>query len=94
MALLACKVTPRSGKDEVAGLLSNDDGTVEVAVRVTAPPDKGKANKAVCKLLAKELDVAKSGVAVKRGDTSHHKQLEIDCDQVRLDEWMAGLKRL
>lgn len=95
MATVACKVTPRSGKDEVAGLLVSDDGSREVAIRVTAPPDKGKANKAVCKLLAKELSVPKSSVEVARGDISHHKLIEVAAmDQAALDAWAQGLKRL
>ena len=94
MAHLACKVTPRSGKDQVMGVQVASDGSREVALRVTAPPDKGKANKAVCKLIASELGVPKSGVEVKRGDTSHHKILQIACDQGVVDAWMQSLEVL
>ena len=94
MAQLACKVTPRSGKDQVMGVQVASDGSREVALRVTAPPDKGKANKAVCKLIAFELGVPKSGVEVKRGDTSHHKILQIACDQGVVDAWMQSLEVL
>ncbi|MDD6650602.1 MAG: DUF167 domain-containing protein [Eggerthellales bacterium] len=94
MAQLACKVTPRSGKDQVMGVQVASDGSREVALRVTAPPDKGKANKAVCKLIASELGVPKSGVEVKRGDTSHHKILQIACDQGVVDAWMQSLEVL
>ena len=93
-ATLACKVTPKSGKDQVTGRLTNDDGSVEVCVRVTAPPDKGKANKAVVKLLAKELGGPKSGVQVARGETSHHKLLLLDCDQEHVDRWLSRLPSL
>ncbi|MDO4502474.1 MAG: DUF167 domain-containing protein [Coriobacteriia bacterium] len=93
-ATLACKVTPKSGKDQVTGRLINDDGSTEVCVRVTAPPDKGKANKAVIKLLSKELGVPKSSVDVVRGDTSHHKLLSFDCDQQHVDDWVAALPQL
>ena len=89
-ATLAVKVTPKSGKDQVTGT-QETDGNLEVCVRVTAPPDKGKANAAVCKLIAKALGLPKSAVAVKRGDTSHHKLLEIDCAQDTVDAWTAGL---
>ena len=94
MAQLACKVTPRSGKDQVMGVQVASDGSREVALRVTAPPDKGKANKAVCKLIASELGVPQSGVEVKRGDTSHHKILQIACDQGVVDAWMQSLEVL
>ena len=94
MAQLACKVTPRSGKDQVMGVQVASDGSREVALRVTAPPDKGKANKAVVKLLAKELGVPKSGVQVARGETSHHKLLLLDCDQEHVDRWLSRLPSL
>lgn len=92
-ASLAVKVTPKSGKDQVTGV-QQIEGALEVCVRVTAPPDKGKANAAVCKLLSKTLGVPKSAVEVKRGDTSHHKLLEIDCDQALVDAWVEGLPRI
>ena len=76
------------------GVQVASDGSREVALRVTAPPDKGKANKAVCKLIASELGVPKSGVEVKRGDTSHHKILQIACDQGVVDAWMQSLEVL
>ena len=46
-------------------------------LRVTAPPEDGKANAAVCKLLAKTLGVSKSAVSVTRGETSRHRTLEV-----------------
>ena len=93
-ATLAVKVTPKSGKDQVSGRMVAEDGSAEVCVRVTAPPDKGKANKAVVKLLAKELGVPKSSVSVARGETSHHKLLQLDCPQAQVDSWAAALPTL
>jgi hypothetical protein len=49
-----------------------------LSVRVTAPPEDGKANAAVCKLVAKTLGVPKSAVRVVRGESARHKMLEID----------------
>ncbi len=90
----AVHVTPKSGKDQVVGISTADDGTREVRVRVTAPPDNGKANKAVCKLVASSLGIAKSCVSIKRGETSHHKLLQIDCHPQAYGEWLAGLPEL
>lgn len=50
----------------------------ELSVRVTAPPEDGKANAAVCKVLAKALGVPKSAVRVTRGETSRHKTVEVE----------------
>lgn len=93
-ATLACKVTPKSGKDQIVGRLVNSDGSVEVCVRVIAPPDKGKANKAVIKLLAKELGVPKTSLEVARGETSHHKLISLDCDQAHIATWLENLPEL
>lgn len=92
-ATLAVKVTPKSGKDQVIGVVE-ENGAQEVHIRVTAPPDKGKANKAVVQLLAKEIGLAKSTIEVKRGETSHHKLLALECEQSHVDEWMTGLPRV
>ena len=73
MATIAVHVTPKSGKDEVVGWR----GT-ELAVRVTAAPESGKATVAVCKVVAAALGVPKSSVRVMRGDISRHKILEVD----------------
>jgi|GEM_PF-689133 len=73
---LALRLTPRSGRDAVLGI-KTIEGLDEVQVCVTAPPDNGKANKALCKLIASELGIAKSKVEVVQGQTcpraSHHR---------------------
>lgn len=89
--ICAVHVTPKSGKDQVVGISTAADGMREVRVRVTAPPDNGKANKAVCKLLASSLGIAKSCVTIKRGETSHHKLLQIECHPQAFDGWLAAL---
>lgn len=91
---IAVHVTPRAGGDEVMGIATADDGASEVRVRVSAPPDGGKANKAVCKLLAAQIGVAKSAVSVKRGETSRHKLIEVNGSESAVSEWLASLPRL
>lgn len=73
MADLAVHVTPKSGRDEICGWRGN-----ELSVRVTVAPEGGKANAAVCVVVAKALGVSKSSVRVVRGDTARHKLLQID----------------
>ena len=47
-------------------------------VRVTAAPEKGKANEAVIALMAKQLEIAKGRVKVVRGHKARNKRLCID----------------
>jgi uncharacterized protein YggU (UPF0235/DUF167 family) len=47
-------------------------------VRVTAPPLDGRANAALCRLLARAAGVAPSRVAVLRGAASRDKLVEVD----------------
>ncbi len=70
---IAVHVTPRSGRDEVVGWHGG-----ELSLKVTAPPEDGKANAAACELLAKSLGVPKRSVRVVRGETARHKQVEVD----------------
>lgn len=72
--LLRIKVIPKASRDEVAGTM--DDGTLKV--KVTAIPEKGKANAAVCAVLAKHFQVPKSCVEVVSGHTSSLKQVRVD----------------
>jgi uncharacterized protein (TIGR00251 family) len=70
---LQVRVIPRARRDEIAG---ERDG--RVLVRVTAPPVDGKANAAVCALLARAADVPKGAVTVIRGEASRDKVVRID----------------
>lgn len=48
-----------------------------MSVRVTVAPEGGKANAAVCVVIARALRIPKGAVSVARGETSRHKQLEV-----------------
>jgi len=72
MARLTIKVVPGSSRDLVAGWLGD-----ALRVRVTAPAEKGRANRAVEKLLARTLEVPATAVKVISGKTSPRKIVEI-----------------
>ena len=70
---LALKVAPKASRDEISGVM--EDGSLKV--KVTAPPDKGKANAAVCDLLSAAFGVPKRNVEILRGHTSTSKIVRI-----------------
>lgn len=92
---LRVRVTPRAGRDRLEGVIDLPAGPV-VKIAVSAPPEDGKANAAVGKLLAKFLGTAKSNITVVSGASARLKQLEIAGDGVALaavlDAWQAGLE--
>ena len=72
---LAVRVSPRASKNSIDGIRTDADGTERLVVKVTAPPDKGKANAAVIKLLAKATGVAPGQITVTAGETSRSKTI-------------------
>jgi uncharacterized protein (TIGR00251 family) len=73
VAEIAVRVQPRARRNEVAG-----ERAGAVLIRVTAPPVDGKANAAVCALVAKAAGVAPSRVRVIRGESSRDKVLRVE----------------
>ncbi len=52
------------------------DGVLQA--KVTAPPVDGKANRALCRLIAKRVGVAPSRVRVVRGEKSREKVVRVE----------------
>ncbi len=75
---LFLRVTPNSGRDAIEGVELRDDGRAVLRVRVSAVPDKGRANAAVVALIAKALGVPKSAVDLVSGETARLKTLRIE----------------
>lgn len=74
------RLTPKSARDAVEGVEVSDDGRAHLKARVRAVPEKGKANQALIKLVAKALGVPASNVEVASGDTARLKMLRIAGD--------------
>jgi len=71
--LIRVRVTPRAGRDEIDGW---QDGVLRV--RVHAAPVDGRANEAVCRLLAKQLGLPYSAVEVVSGSSARTKTLRVE----------------
>jgi uncharacterized protein (TIGR00251 family) len=70
---LTLKVVPGTRRDVVDGWLGE-----ALKVRVSAPPERGKANAAVVRLLAEVLAIPAQQVEVVSGTTSPHKIVEVE----------------
>lgn len=69
---IAVRVTPKAARNDV---VVEGDG---LRVTVTTVPEDGKANKAVVKLVAHALGIAKSRLTLVRGATSRDKTFRVD----------------
>jgi uncharacterized protein (TIGR00251 family) len=72
-AQIAVRLRPRGRRDELIGVV---DGVLQA--RVSAPPVDGRANRALCKLIAKRVGVAPSKVSVLRGGKSRDKLVGVE----------------
>ncbi|HAL45238.1 MAG: hypothetical protein A2Y12_18675 [Planctomycetes bacterium GWF2_42_9] len=66
------KVVPGSSKTLIAGLYNG-----MIKVRLSAAPEKGKANQALIELLAENFNIPKNSITILSGLTSKIKQVSI-----------------
>jgi hypothetical protein len=88
---IGIRLTPRAARDGIEGSTTLADGSVVLQARVTAPPDKGKANAALVALAAKAFGVPKGAVSIVSGETARLKILEITGDRASLAQRAADL---
>lgn len=83
------RLTPKSSKDTVEGLLTTAEGPVFQA-RVRAVPEDGAANAALEKLVSGWLGVPKRSVQLVTGGKSRLKSVAIDGDVNELDRLLTA----
>jgi uncharacterized protein len=69
---ITVKVKPNSRENSV-----KETGLNTYEIKVSVPPEKGKANDKVIELLAKFLNIPKSAINLRSGSTSRNKIFEI-----------------
>lgn len=85
-AKISVRVRPNARRDELVGIREG-----LLVTRVAAPALDGRANRAVCRLLAKRVGVAPSSVTIVRGERSRDKLVQIEgIDQAALDAALRG----
>lgn len=71
-ARIALKVVPGSRQEAIVGRLGD-----RLKVKVSAPPEGGRANDAVCRLLATALNVKPANVQVVSGHSNPEKVVRV-----------------
>lgn len=89
--LLSVRATPGASRDEVKGLHTGADGAVSLIVKVTAAPDKGRANKAIIETLARASDLPKSAFTLLSGETDRNKTLLVSGNPAGLEALIARI---
>ncbi|PLP56770.1 hypothetical protein CYK37_23445 [Mesorhizobium loti] len=88
---LFVRLTPKAASDALDGAETSADGRCYLKARVRAVPEKGAANSALEKLLAKALSVPASSVAVVTGGAARLKTLRVRGDPAELTRRVSGL---
>jgi uncharacterized protein len=81
---LAVRVTPRAARSAVQGIELDAQGQAWLAVRLSEPPESGKANAALIKLLAKRWRLAASDFRLVGGATARRKVVHVQGPPARL----------
>ena len=75
--ILAIRLTPGASKAAIGGIWTDEKGAQWLSARVTAVPEKGRANDALVALLSKYLDWPKGAISLEAGDSNRLKRLRI-----------------
>jgi uncharacterized protein len=85
-ATIAVRLQPRASREELLGVR---DGAL--VARVSAPPVDGRANRALCRLVARRLSIAPSRVTLVGGERARQKLLRVEgIDAPTLHERLRG----
>ncbi len=81
---LAVRLTPKAGRAGFGGIALAADGGAYVKAGVTAPAEGGKANRALIKLLARQLRLPPSDMHIASGAKARQKSIQIAGDPADL----------
>ena len=70
--ILPVKAVPNASRDKIAGPLG-----AELKITTATPPEKGKANLAIAKFLAKTLGIDRKAITLAAGASNPHKEFHI-----------------
>ncbi len=85
------RLTPKASRDRVGPVAADEDGGAVLKIAVTQPPEKGQANRALIKLVAKSWRLPRTAVSVRKGAKDRRKTLFVEGDAeailARLGAW-------
>ncbi len=87
---VAIHVSPRAKADRIVRVAAGDGGHA-VKARVAAPPEDGRANEALLRLLARAWRLPRRDLAIVAGAASRHKTVRIAGDPHQLLDRLAAL---
>ena len=90
--VIACRLTPMGGRDAIDGVATLSDGACVLLVRVRSAPEDGKANEALCRLIAERLGVAASKTRLVAGAKSRLKQVAVTGEPAALTARLAEVR--
>lgn len=92
---VSVRLTPKASVNRIQGLIADAGGGMALKASVTAVPEKGKANAALIKLLAKAWSLPKTSLTVISGVTDRNKVLHIAGDpNVLMKQVTAALEHV
>ncbi|HZW60791.1 MAG TPA: DUF167 domain-containing protein [Candidatus Babeliales bacterium] len=83
--IIEVKVVPSSGKQQC---ILDKTGTIKCYLK--NPPERGKANQELIKMIAKAVDVPQADVQIVSGETTRNKKVRIN-KNVTVDQVIAAL---
>ena len=81
---LTVRLTPKAGRDLIDGIEIMSDGRSVLKIRVQAIPSEGEANAALIALIAKQIGVPRSQLAIAGGATARLKTVAVQGDAAAL----------
>ena len=81
---MALRVRPGAGGNGIDGVAVNAEGLPVLKLHVSAPPEGGKANAAIIKILAKAWKVPKGSIEISAGARGRNKTVFVAGDSSAL----------
>ena len=74
---IAVKLTPGARAERIQGVSTEADGSAVLRVAVAAPPERGRANEALLRLLAKRWRLTRTSLSLVSGAAQRRKTLHL-----------------